>query len=344
MDLTRVDPVGRRALDDGGDLPIGLRDRRPAAQPRHPVVPVVRAVRREGGSRGATVLLGVRLHRNPGFGRAGAAEVERHLEAGRHHADHYRRAAVHLDLASDDRRIAAEAPLPERVAEHDHVGTVDAILLGREAAADRGRHAEHAEQIVRHERRAHALRLVAADVDGAIAPQCGVLECRHVGVERLELVVREPRLIEAGPRAPEDGHAIRLAIGEWRQQHRLDHAEKRRGRPNADGQGERRDQREARAAPHRPDRVVHILPEVGGPARAALIADLLLHARHAAEVAPGAPPRLVRREPLAFQTTRFHVQVEAELLGHLVVHASPRDQRPEPLASLVIPRHRRRPQ
>ena len=56
---------------------------------------------------------------------------------------------------------------------------------------------------------ANALGLaVRGEVHGAVAEQADVRECGNVGLPFLVLVVREPRLVEALPRAPEDRDAF----------------------------------------------------------------------------------------------------------------------------------------
>ena len=96
-------------------------------------------------------------------------ERERHDDVGtgrppemrRQHADDFERVAVERDRAADDRRIGAEAPPPQRIAEQDDAVAADGFLLGAEIAAERRRHADHAEERRRDLERAHALGLAA---------------------------------------------------------------------------------------------------------------------------------------------------------------------------------------
>ena len=59
-------------------------------------------------------------------------------ESARHDADDAPRDAVELDDLVDDARIAAEAVLPDAVAEDDHRRAARTVLVLREAAARAG--------------------------------------------------------------------------------------------------------------------------------------------------------------------------------------------------------------
>ena len=59
------------------------------------------------------------------------------------------RLAVDDDAAADDRRVAVEAALPQRVAEHDDVVAAEGLVVAHEAAAERGPDAERVEEVRR---------------------------------------------------------------------------------------------------------------------------------------------------------------------------------------------------
>jgi hypothetical protein len=50
-------------------------------------------------------------------------------EAARHHADHLIVASIEWQDAPDDRRITAEAALPDAVAQHHHAWTARVLFL-----------------------------------------------------------------------------------------------------------------------------------------------------------------------------------------------------------------------
>src|SRR5687767_11893828 len=82
------------------------------------------------------------------------------VKGGRHYAhDRIRLFRQTNDLA--EHRAAAEPALPERVAQDDDAAAARLVLLRRESSADRGRRAEHREEITRDAGAEHALRLVA---------------------------------------------------------------------------------------------------------------------------------------------------------------------------------------
>ena len=86
------------------------------------------------------------------------------VEVPRHDADHFVGLVVQRDLASDDVGRAAEAALPQPVADHDDAHALVVLVLGEDAPEQR-LHAEHAPEVprdlprrepvrVRHRRRA----------------------------------------------------------------------------------------------------------------------------------------------------------------------------------------------
>ena len=85
------------------------------------------------------------------------------VEFGRHDADDFSVVAVQADFAIEDTGIAAETPLPERVAQHDDGdGAVRIELLSfREGAADQWPNAERVKQAGSRAGAADALWLVS---------------------------------------------------------------------------------------------------------------------------------------------------------------------------------------
>ena len=83
-------------------------------------------------------------------------EVGREREAAGHHAHDAPRRAVELDRAADDRRIAAEAVLPETVREDDDGRPSGSVLVRREGAPQDRRDAEGLEGVRRSRRRCRA--------------------------------------------------------------------------------------------------------------------------------------------------------------------------------------------
>src|SRR5260221_14782351 len=69
----------------------------------------------------------------------------REIEPRRRDADDLEQLPVDGDAASDERRIAVEAPLPQRVAQHDDVMAAEGLVVVHEAAAERGTDAEGGE-------------------------------------------------------------------------------------------------------------------------------------------------------------------------------------------------------
>ena len=70
------------------------------------------------------------------------------------------------DAASDDRRVAVEAALPEAVAEDDDVMAAERLVVAHEAAAERRADAERVEEAGRHLEALQPLRILALDQVG----------------------------------------------------------------------------------------------------------------------------------------------------------------------------------
>ena len=79
-------------------------------------------------------------------------------ETRRHHADHGKWGAGQRDRFADEPAIAAVAPLPEFVPQHDDAIAARFLLIG-EGAADERRNSEHAEQAARERNRGKTLGL-----------------------------------------------------------------------------------------------------------------------------------------------------------------------------------------
>ena len=146
--------VGLRILPseigrDGAHLCARLRERDAWAEPGNASITKIRAI--------AELLRRV-VQRFPQF--VVAAEV---VEFRRHDADDFSVVAVQADFAIEDTGIAAETPLPERVAQHDDGdGAVRIELLSfREGAADQWPNAERVKQAGSRAGAADALWLVS---------------------------------------------------------------------------------------------------------------------------------------------------------------------------------------
>jgi hypothetical protein len=177
---------------DRGHLLARCGDRRAGRETGHDVqVPGAAAV-------GAEEL--VVRERPPDLGAFGVAE------ARRGDADHGAGLAVDLHVLADDGGIAAEALLPQRVAEHDHVRAARLVLARHEPAAERRPHAQHIE-----EGRAHRGALQANRVAVAGERHPGRVE-RRESLQRLRLLLdveevlgRQPRDRTCPSRAPRPG-------------------------------------------------------------------------------------------------------------------------------------------
>src|SRR4051812_46533214 len=129
--------------------------------------------------------------------RPDARAVVMYVESRWRDAEYGALAPLNFDLLADDFRIRAEAPAPQRVADHHDWCRVGEIGLRAPCGAELHLHAEHVEHVRGDERQRNALRPRArTDVEGAGLIRGDVL----VGLRaRLELEVfrwRYPELVE----------------------------------------------------------------------------------------------------------------------------------------------------
>ena len=146
--------------------------------------------------------------------------AHREEEVARRDADDRERLAVQRQAAADDRRIAAEAPLPETVGQHDDLLVAGGVVRAREQAAGRRPGAERLEEVARHAQPGHALRRpVAGEVRVPVA-EAGQRRQRLV----LVAVVAELRELERvaigrGVARPDQVEAVRILERQRPQQH-----------------------------------------------------------------------------------------------------------------------------
>ena len=208
-------------------------DRRVRLQASHHTDASPRAARRGGVERG--------WHEEAD--RVARAVLGQGPESLRHHADHGVRLAVERERASEDRAIAAELRMPERVRQDDHASAAGVILVRAEHAAERGRGAEQREEIGGH--------LFAQDLHGFPGSREGA---GHAGVAREALErLGEPVVFEVGRRdakarrrrAARRRHLrqlhepIGVRVGQRPEQHAIDNAE--HGSVGADAERDRQD-------------------------------------------------------------------------------------------------------
>ena len=110
---------------------------------------------------------------------------------------------------------------------------VRAIFFRRKVASDDRLHAQDREDVHVDARRSNSLGTVTIEGDRPIGVESDVGKGGDARLPPLPLVVREPGLIEALPRAPDDGNAIGIAVRERREEYLLDDAEERGCRADA---------------------------------------------------------------------------------------------------------------
>jgi hypothetical protein len=180
------------------------------------------------------------------------------------HTDDREGLAAQRKRTAEDAGVAAETPLPETFAEHSHALGARLLVLGSEAPAQEWLLAEGREELRRD--------LTAVEALG-LATRTGKDEVRPVGAhERLEDGVLVPHVLEVGhgeahlrdllgPFGEQD-EAVGLGVGQGTEEDRVDDAEERRVRPDAEGECRDRHRHEARRLQQRPRAEPYVSPPV----------------------------------------------------------------------------------
>ena len=251
--------------------------------------------------------------------------------ARRHDAGDLRPYGADDDRPPDDRGIRTEPAPPERVAHERHRRRAGRAIGLRERAAQRGRDREQREERRRDDVRDRAFRFADAAAR-ALAAERRVLiaDGRHLFERALPLAdVRElggghRRLAEADlpVGVPDDGQPVGALVRDALEQDRVDDAEDRRARADADGNRGERGGGEQRRLARRAQRAAEILSEPLPP-RAASHLDLRLLGHRRALAADVVEIAEARERPGARRLTvetgrhvasRLHLEVELELV------------------------------
>ncbi len=183
------------------------------------------------------------------------------MEPARHHADDHVRAAIEQKPAPQHTGVAPEPRLPEPVAQHDGAGSA-VLAVGRgEDPSERGRDAEHGEDLGRHGGRgktvggalAHQVRL-----DRQIGPHAfehggGGLPVPIVGRRQLQLLI-------LGRPLPQLHQLVGIGIGERPDEHEVGHREGGGVGPDAERDDQDRREREPGRAGERASGEAQVLP------------------------------------------------------------------------------------
>jgi hypothetical protein len=243
---------------------------------------------------------------------------DQRLEAGGQHAHHFEVPVVHGDAAADDVAARSEAAPPQPVAQHHHPPALRMVVLPPEVAPQRRAHAEHREVVPAHAHRRHALGLVALrEGRGPQADRRHRFEAaRAVAqvLERGEPEVRRPPI--AAPVAQRH-QPLRRVVGQRPQQRRVHQVEDRRVPADAEGEGQRRGQREAGSTTQGARAIAQVLEQRLEERDPRLIAIRLGDLQRPAEPASRLAASLLGPQSAAQELLLRHLEMEAQLLGQL---------------------------
>ena len=193
---------------------------------------------------------------NPVSEQPAALETQRHedvgvgiddAEAARHHADDLVRDRLHGDDPPQDVGVAAEAALPVAMTEHHGWCPARVLISGGEPAPQLRGHPERLQRAVAHGDRSHLFGLSdAGDRRRSGRPDADVLEravpfrVRDVHRRRQAQAARDVgEAGRTGRAVPHGDEIVGIRIGQWLEQHAVQHRE--RGRVGANAERQRED-------------------------------------------------------------------------------------------------------
>ena len=225
-----------------------------------------------------------------------AAEIPK---ARRQHADDRVARSIEGDRTAQGGRVAAEAILPERVADDRFGWRVRAVFGFAEQAAHARAHADDVEETAGDTPAAEPFRVVDAGERHRLGAR------QREGVERVltrapvdEIRPRHRHLRAVGPDLVQVDEAIRLWIRQRPQQDAVDEREDGRGRADAERQRDEDDGGERRRPGERAHGVANVLPERVEPHRWLLLSNRMMSIG-AAQPPPAVPRGERQRLPPA---------------------------------------------
>ncbi len=211
------------------------------------------------------------------LGRHGGVGGEVDAKVARQHADHHRAPAIHHDGATEHRRIAAEAPLPQAVAQDhlarrelgiriaEHLGVDREGILGDVGPAQDRLDPQEGEQVPGDVGVGDPLRRPVAGERTGDRNRAGEgLELGGLVLVVLEVGSRDQRAgdVGGGEPGPHEGQLVGVLEGEGAEQNRVGHAEDRDVAADAERQREQDDAGEERPPGEGAERVLHVPKEI----------------------------------------------------------------------------------
>src|SRR6185503_13562732 len=155
--------------------------------------------------------------------------LRRVLRNRRQDADHGVRSIVHSEDGAHDISITVVTALPVFVAEHEHGVTTWLFVIWNEGSAEEWFHAEHVEEVCGDYTGLHPFRLVAAVEYEAHGMMLDHLHRFVLIAIILELLTGEAKTVSVVETSLLIHHdeTVSVFVGEWSQQHTVNHAEDR---------------------------------------------------------------------------------------------------------------------
>ena len=216
--------------------------------------------------------------------------------------------------------------------EYRRARTVRLTLVGAERPADKWRNAERGEEGARDDTNSCAERPLAVGEVEAAGGEAGGLrkDIAHGGdVLDVEWEALVALAIEGDDHIGEDHELVRPHEGERAQERRVDGAEDRRRRADAEGEDGNDWRAEAGARAQSPRRVAEVLAQVVEPFESPHVATPLLDARGASELPPCGESRGAGAHAAFFERGGAELEVQAHFLLELARQLVAPEEKPK---------------
>jgi hypothetical protein len=250
-----------------------------------------------------------------------------------HDAQHGQRPAVGRDGPADDGGIAAEAPLPERMAQDDQIVVPGGFIHRPEGTPQRRLRAEQVEELSADQMPDRELRIPVAREGEPVAHNPRDPHRTDLRLQIDEVEHRDARASGAAACLEQRVQAIGVRVRERPDQDAIDHGEHRRVDPDTDGERDRRRDGEERRAPQGPGGVPHVLERRLEPDPHVRFTGPIAQRRVVAQQPSRFASRGIGRHAIALEVRGPRLHVEAQLIVDVAIEGPPAkrvDQTPYP--------------
>src|SRR5262245_39640797 len=228
----------------------------------------------------------------------------RETESRRHYPDDRAPLLVDSDELAYDVRLAAEAALPQVVADDSHFIPARPFFFHGENSPEQRLRSQQGEEIGRHLNASHSLRITPfGEIGVAWSDCCDLLERWRLSSPFGQIDRRRGEFVKAQVERrvvrPQHHDPVRLVKGERLEQYRVDDAEDRCVRADTERQGEDGDQGEAGSRQQHSQAITQVLKHL-------VLQSFRLQPYRIPERARAAPQQIKFRSPIESIPLRHH--------------------------------------